>query len=417
MVNEQRQWQLLNELNFTRVSGSKEEKQAAEILKENAINAKAENATIETFEVDGQTVKHASLTTDKNDYEVSAYYQCANTPSEGLTAPFYYCSAMESDVALQNCEGKIVLVNGYMNFRTYEKLIKGKAVGFITFDGDLRDETTDLKHRELRSILREQGNIPGVHMSIQNAMKLVLENPDTITMKTAQDTYKISSQNVICEIEGSKYPDQVITLTAHYDSVEYSKGVYDNGAGSVILSELLYHFMENKPDRTLRFIWCGSEERGLLGSKAYCKDHKEDLAKVVFNVNVDVAGPVLGKDTAAVTGPESCVHYIEYMAREIGAEIVVKQDIYSSDCIPFADNGIPAVSFCRFGGPGMAYIHNRYDQLFFMDSKNLIKTTEFVRYFTERVANAYTFPIPREMPENMVKKVDEYLFKNKNKKA
>ncbi len=415
MINEKRQWQLLNELNFTRISGSSEEKKAAEILRENVEKAGGV-AAIETFEVDGQTVKKAALETKNGSYEVSAYHQCANTPPEGLTAPFYYLSAPDSDVAIQNCEGKIVLINGYLRLKIYEKLLKGKAVGFITFDGDLRDEATDLKHRELRGPLREKGNIPGVHMTVQNAMKLVLENPDTITMKTSQDTYMISSQNTISDIVGTKHPQQVIVLTAHYDSVEYSKGVYDNGAGSVILMELYHHFMENKPDRTLRFIWCGSEERGLLGSKAYCKSHSNELENILFNINVDVAGPVLGTDSAAVTGPESCVHYIEYMAREIGAELVVKQDIYSSDCMPFADQGIPAVSFCRFGGPGMAYIHNRYDQLFFMDSKNLIHTTEFVQYFAERIANAYTFPIPREMPENMVKKIDEYLFKKKEQK-
>ncbi len=61
--------------------------------------------------------------------------------------------------------------------------------------------------------------------------------------------------------------------------VRYSTGVYDNGAGSVINLEAYRYFLENKPNRNLIFIWCGSEERGLLGSKAYVKKHEEELKK------------------------------------------------------------------------------------------------------------------------------------------
>jgi len=74
------------------------------------------------------------------------------------------------------------------------------------------------------------------------------------------------------------------------------------------------------------------------------------------------------------------------------------------------------VSFARFGGLGQAYIHDRHDQLFFMDSKNLYRTAQFVKVFAERVINSYVFPVPREMPENMVKKIDEYLNKKPQEK-
>ena len=39
------------------------------------------------------------------------------------------------------------------------------------------------------------------------------------------------------------------------------------------------HFVKNKPLRTLKFIWRGPEEMGLLGSKAYTQAHKDDLDK------------------------------------------------------------------------------------------------------------------------------------------
>ncbi len=396
-------------IGFSRVGGSKEEKKAALILKE-TIEKTGNEANIEEFEVDWQDVKAASLKTTNKEYKVTAYYQCANTAENGLTAPFYYLST-DNAVGIKNCEGKIVMVNGYLRMKTYEKLIEGKALGFITFSGELKEskEDTDLENRELRLAQREKGNLPGVHMTIHEAMELVLENPEEVTLNVQQDTYKINSQNVVAEIKGIKNPEEVVVFTAHYDSVQYSSGVYDNGAGSVILMELYYYFLNKKPNRTVRFIWCGSEERGLLGSLFHVKNNEDLLEKILLNINVDVAGPVLGSDEAVVTGPESLVHYIDYLAKEIGFEIKAKQDIYSSDNMPFAGKGIPTVSFARFGSNGQAYIHNRYDQLFFMDSKNLYRTAEFVRVFAERMINSYVFPVPREMPENMAIKVEKYL--------
>ncbi|MDI9540762.1 MAG: M28 family peptidase [Bacillota bacterium] len=408
MINEKRQWQLLEKIGFSRVGGSKEEKKAALILKE-TIEKTNNEALIEEFEVDWQKIKAASLKTAKREYQVTAYYQCENTDEEGLTAPFYYFST-DSAVGIKKCEGKIVLINGYLRMKTYEKLLEGKAVGFITFSGELKDakEDTDLESRELRSPQREKGNLPGVHMTVHDAMELVLENPQEVTLNVQQDTFKINSQNVVAQIKGENN-NEIVVFTAHYDSVQFSSGVYDNGAGSVILMELYHYFLANKPKRTIRFVWCGSEERGLLGSIHHVKNNKDLIENIILNINVDVAGPVLGSDVAVVTGPESLVHYIDYLAKEKGFEIKVKQDIYSSDNMPFAYKGIPTVSFARFGGSGQAYIHDRYDQLFFMDSKNLKRTAEFVRIFAERMINSYVFPVPREMPENMVEKVTEYL--------
>ncbi|MGI6607789.1 MAG: M28 family metallopeptidase [Erysipelotrichaceae bacterium] len=409
MINEKRQWQLLERIGFSRTGGSKEEKKAALILKE-TIEKTGNEAIIEEFEVDWQDVKVANLKTDTREYNVTAYHQCANTDENGLTAPFYYLSTVNA-VGIKNCKGKIVLVNGYINMKTYEKLIEGQAAGFITFSGELKEaeENADLESRELRPGQRAKGNLPGVHMKVHEAMELVLENPEWVTINVQQDTYKIKSQNVISEIRGKKNSEEAVVFTAHYDSVQYSSGVYDNGAGSVILMELYHYFLKNRPQRTVRFIWCGSEERGLLGSIFHVKNNENLLKDIVLNINIDVAGPVLGSDVAIVTGPESLVHYIEYLSKEKGFEIKVKQDIYSSDNMPFAGKNIPTVSFGRFGGSGQAYIHDRYDQLFFMDSKNMYRTAEFVRVFAERMINSYVFPVPREMPENMVKKIEKYL--------
>lgn len=94
----------------------------------------------------------------------------------------------------------------------------------------------------------------------------------------------------------------------------------------------------------------GSEERGLLGSKAYVEDHEAELEKIVFNINLDMIGTYMGKFIACASAEEKLAHYISYMAAETGFPVAAETGVYSSDSTPFADKGIPAVSFARLAG-------------------------------------------------------------------
>lgn len=410
MISGQREWELLEKIGFTRIGGSEEEFKAATILKEE-VEAMGLPCEVMPFEVNGWDVKKVSLKTPTKEYEAAAVGYCQNTPEEGITAGFYYMEQSEGEVEKNNVKGKIVLTNGYMRYETYKLLCEAGAVGFINFGGDLRDayQDTDLfTTRELRALMLKHGTLPGVFIRVHDAFELAKENPEEVTLTVIQDTYKKNSHDVITEIKGTQYPDEVIVFTAHYDSVEFSKGVYDNGSGSVINMELLRYFKENPPKRTVRFIWCGSEERGLLGSWAYVNSKEKELENVRFVINVDVAGPVLGQELIFVMAKEEVVSMVKCLAKEVGFSASIRQNIYSSDAIPFADKGIPGINFCRFGVGGTAYIHNRHDTLKFMSAESLEKTTHFVLEFAKRAINGAAFVTEREVPENIKKKVDEY---------
>lgn len=403
-------YNLLEKISFTRVSGSTEEFKCANILKE-VVETLGGQAEISPFEVSGYKIKKATLTGNGKSYEVSGIKGSGNAL---ITAPFYY---METNLDTDKYEikGKIVLINGVMNVTTYKKLLKYGAVGFISYSGDITDtnNNSDLENKELRDVLRNKGIIPGVHMRTKSAIELVRDNPKEVTLELSQEDFALTSHNVISEITGYMYPDEVITVTAHYDSVEFSKGAYDNGAGSVLIMKLYEYFMKNAPKRTLRFIWCGSEERGLLGSKAYVASlSEEELQKIIFNINVDVAGTVLGTEYASIMAENALVDYVDYISSEIAFPIVTRQDIYSSDSIPFSDKGIPAINLMRFGRPGAAHIHNRHDTMSFISKESLEKTYLFLEYLSNKIINANVFPVKREIPDNIKKKIDEYLFKN-----
>ncbi|HBK84505.1 MAG TPA: Zn-dependent exopeptidase M28, partial [Firmicutes bacterium] len=63
------------------------------------------------------------------------------------------------------------------------------------------------------------------------------------------------------------------------------------------------------PKRTLRFIWCGSEEVGLVGSINYLKQHEDQIERIKLLVNIDVAGGIIGRNVCIVTGAESLRAY------------------------------------------------------------------------------------------------------------
>ncbi|MBV9760860.1 MAG: M20/M25/M40 family metallo-hydrolase [Acidobacteriaceae bacterium] len=86
------------------------------------------------------------------------------------------------------------------------------------------------------------------------------------------------SVNVIAEIPGGAKKDEIVMLGAHLDSWHGGTGATDNAAGSVVMIEAmrLLKTLNLKMDRTVRMALWGGEEEGLLGSKAYVKEHFGD---------------------------------------------------------------------------------------------------------------------------------------------
>ena len=132
------------------------------------------------------------------------------------------------------------------------------------------------------------------------------------------ECYDGTSQNVCATIPGTDKAEEVITLGGHYDSVYFSSGVHDNLSGSVIVLELLRYFAAHPPRRTLRFCWFGSEEQGLLGSKAYVKAHADELKDCVAMLNFDVAAPTLGSNHLVTLATDDALHYVTGVLREAG---------------------------------------------------------------------------------------------------
>lgn len=391
---------------YIRVGGRPEEKKAAEYLRQQVAQFGLE-AALEPFDVPLGDIEEAMLLVDGVSIPCKGY-MCAG--SSTVEAPFYYLRTNDA-WSLRQCKGKIVLIDGYLGYWIYQDLLENGAVGFVTYDGHVNYADRDIDARELRSYVSNGKIIPGVNINVKDAVSLIEKGVKSAKIVLKQKEYMGTSQNVVLDMPGEV--DEYIVFTAHYDSTPLSQGAYDNMSGSIGLLGIAEHFAKNPHRYGLRFVWCGCEERGLLGSKAYCAAHEEELSKIVLNINLDMIGCIMGKFIACATAEEKLVNYIEYFAAEMGHEIKVSQDVYSSDSTPFADRGIPAVSFARTSPNNTATIHNSYDTMKLMNGAQMAEDIDFLIAFTSRMANAKLCPVKREMPDNMKEKLDTYLLRKR----
>ena len=395
---------------YVRMGGSAEELRCAEYLKQQCAELGLE-ARIEGFPVQMSNIQEATLTVDGKNITCKGY-SCAG--SAEVEAPFYYMTSTDP-YSLSLCKGKIVMVDGYLGYWMYRDILENGAVGFITYDGNANYRDRDIDQRELRAQVSEGvEKIPGVNINAKDAIALVNADVKTAKIVLKQEQYEGQSHNVILEMPGEI--EETIVFTAHYDSTSLSQGAYDNMSGSVGLLGIAEYFTKNPHKYGLRFVWCGSEERGLLGAKAYVRDHEEELKNVVLNINLDMVGCIMGKFIACCTSEDKLVSYLDYFALEQGRGIRAYQDVYSSDSTPFADKGIPAVSFARIAPPPTATIHNSYDTMVVMKMEHMQQDIEFISAFAARMANAVKMPVARKMPDNMKDKLDIYLCRKRDKK-
>ena len=402
--------QIFEDTAYIRMGGSDEELKCAEYLAGlcAAFGGKAE---IQSFPVEMAEVKEAKLCADGVEVSCKGYRIAG---SADIEAPFYYMPNTDAH-SLSQCKGKIVMIDGYMGYWRYQDILENGAVGFITYDGHVNYEDCDIDNRELRPYVAKGNKLPGVNINVKDAIRLVENDTKTVRIVLRQEEWEGKSHNVVLDIPGEV--DEWIVLTAHYDSTSLSTGAYDNMSGSIGILAMAEHFMTAPHKRGIRMILCGSEERGLLGSKAWVRDYPELAEKCVLNVNLDMIGSIMGKFHACVTGEEKLCHYIEYFANEMGFGIGVKQGVYSSDSTPMADAGIPAISFARMAPNQTATIHNRYDTLKLMKGEQMVKDIAFIQAFTERMANAVRIPVKREIPDNMKERLSEYLGRKRPKEA
>jgi Zn-dependent M28 family amino/carboxypeptidase len=187
--------------------------------------------------------------------------------------------------------------------------------------------------------------------------------PMNLTASTSlevQAKYDVS-KNVIAKITGSKYPDEYIIYTAHWDHLGIGapdasgdsiyNGAWDNASGTAALLGMAKAFKEDaKPERSVVFLTVTAEEQGLLGSSYYSQNPVYPKEKTVANINLDGMNPYgKMKDVALIGMGQSELEDILNVELEKKGRYSTPESIpsagwyYRSDHFNFAKIGIPAL--------------------------------------------------------------------------
>ncbi|MDG5492397.1 M20/M25/M40 family metallo-hydrolase [Psychroserpens sp. SPM9] len=238
------------------------------------------------------------------------------TPLGGIKAKVIEVKSYKDLEALGEAEikGKIVFINRPMQadlINTFEayggcaveryagaaEAAKYGAVGTIVRSLNLRLD--DFPHTGSMSYgdLPVNQRIPSAAISTNDAellsgMLALNKEVKFFFKQNCQQLKDVQSYNVIGEITGSEFPNEIIIVGGHLDSWDLGDGSHDDGAGVVQSMDVLRLLKESgiKPKRTIRVVLFMNEENGLRGGRKYAEIAQEKKENHVFALESDSGG-------------------------------------------------------------------------------------------------------------------------------
>jgi len=308
---------------------------------------------------------------------ITALGRSKSTPKGGLEAEIvHFKNYAELEKAVDgSLKGKIAFISNRM-----EQFKDGAGYGPANIARGKGHELAAKKGAEallIRSIGTDDHRNPhtggtSVSMGYTEVPAIALSNPDAdqlvrligyghtpkirLNVQT-KDLGPIVTKNVIGEITGREFPNDVVVIGGHLDSWDLGTGAVDDGAG-VAIAMATGAFIKNntkkRPRRTIRVILWGAEELGLIGARAYAKARQEDgtIANHIIGSESDFgAGPIYGLQSSTNVSPNA-MHVVDAMASIMGELGVSRRtgDTHGGpDMIPLSKLGVPALNLMQDG--------------------------------------------------------------------
>jgi len=387
----------------SRFGGTAGERQAADFIQAKFEEYGLKNVHKESFEYLGWTRGEASLEIIS---PIQKNIPCISLPHSPPTDMEAVIIDMEDgapadfDSRADEIKGKIVMTTSvfepkdtkrwvHRNEKYGRSLLAG-AVGFIFVNHypGYGPATGGI------SLLGKAGPIPGLSIAKEDGafIQRLIERagPVTVRIKTSDSLAPATSWNIVGELPGEQYPDELILLGSHYDGHDISQGAVDPASGVAAVLEAARALAKHAAPlpRTLRFVAWGVEEIGLLGSKAYVKAHTDELKHIRFYLNMDAAGGDFPKDINLHAWPELGKTFARYQ-KEMALKFAIGQNFHdASDHYPFLlegaiTGGIEAVRATR---SGRGYGHTWYDTLDKVDQTNVRDAASLAARLALRIA-------------------------------
>jgi hypothetical protein len=243
---------------------------------------------------------------------ITALGGSAGTPSGGITAEVLEVQSLQelSSIEPEKIKGKIIFYNRAMDprkidtFESYggcaDQRVRGadEAVKYGAVAVVVRSLTHALDENPHTGVMIYSGDqkIPGVAISTKDANMLsALLKKETVKMYLELNCQSLPdklSYNVIGEIRGTEFPEEILLVGGHLDSWDNGQGAHDDGAGCVHSMEVLHLFkqLNYKPKRTIRCVLFMNEENGSRGATDYAAWSKQTKQKHLVALESDRGG-------------------------------------------------------------------------------------------------------------------------------
>lgn len=419
----------------SRFAGTESEKRAVDFMASRLKAYGLVKVAVEPFKYTGwfrRTAEMAMLEPLQCELPCISLALSPSTPSEGLESEVINIGAgkkQEYDKLKDQVAGKIAMCStepfdgegnwGHRRTRYGLAVLHG-AVGFVFMQhlpGQLPQTGS------LRPGYRMIGEIPGVGTSLETGSLILrqLKRGKVRVQLNVQNEIKPNwtAYNVAAEIEGSKYPNELILVGAHFDGHDIAQGAADDCAGAVVVMDAARAMVPFRDyfKRTIRFLLFGAEELGVTGSTCYLDQHKDEIERMMLMINCDGAGRA-ARHRFAVYGPLELIPYLEAISREINYPMNISTPLgAASDHWPFFTAGIPTASFAA-GPPdplagavtaalGRGFGHTSADTVDKVDPRGLKEASMVLAQFLLRIATEDK-PIARHTPvKEIVRRLEE----------
>src|ERR1700688_1060887 len=195
--------------------------------------------------------------------------------------------------------------------------------------------------------------IPSVDLPVEHQRlieRLLLQNRPVsidINVENSFSAGPIPSENIVGEIEGAVHPEKVVIVGAHLDSWDLGTGATDDGFGAAAVLGAAQALVRAglRPARTLRFVLFTGEEEGLLGSRAYVRQHAAELSNMVATFALDWgAGPIVQLPTAGHPELLPLLTHFNELTPHLQLEAPNDGWLFMTDAYAFTLAGLPGIA-------------------------------------------------------------------------
>ncbi len=332
------------------------------------------------------------------------------TPPGGIEAEVLVVRSFEElEARAADARGRIVLFD--VPFTNYGETVAYRREGAIAAAraGAVASLIRSVASGSMRSphtgsMRYEEGvpQIPHAALSVEDAAMIgrMDDRGQRVVVRLemrAQTLPDSESRNVIAELTGSEFPEQVVVMGGHIDSWDVGQGAMDDGGGSVAAWEALRLIMEAglRPKRTIRVVLWTNEENGLRGGNAYRDAHLDALDDHVLAIESDAG--VFAPRGFGFTGSDAAFDLVRRVGRllePIGASSITRGG-GGADIGPIMERGVPGMGLQVDGTRYFWYHHSEADTLDKLDPIEMAHCVAAMAIMAYVVADLPE-PLPRE---------------------